>query len=99
MKKIHPLGKAPIITIAAPGAAESIVLAETGPMVEYIIDHFGKHLVPKRWQEGKEGQICGETESWLRNRYFMHYAEGSFMSFQVVALIMGSEHAHPLTGI
>lgn len=89
MKKIHPLGKAPVISIEAPGAAKPIVLAETAAIVEYLIDYYGKELVPKRYQEGKDGQIGGESESWLRNRYFMHYAEGSLFPILMVGIIIG----------
>ncbi|KAL8931522.1 MAG: hypothetical protein Q9211_006900 [Gyalolechia sp. 1 TL-2023] len=87
LKKIHPLGKAPLISIQAEGAAEPIVLAESGLITEYLIDHFGPWLAPKRWQEGKENQVQGETEEWLRYRYFMHYTEGTIMPYMVFALL------------
>lgn len=87
LKKIHPLGKSPLISVQAPGAAEPIVLAESGLIIEYLVDHFGPSLAPKRWQEGKEKQVQGETEEWLRYRYFLHYAEGSLMPYLVTALL------------
>ncbi|KAL8992431.1 MAG: hypothetical protein Q9188_007585 [Gyalolechia gomerana] len=87
-KKIHPLGKAPLVTVQAEGAAEPIVLAESGPIAEYLIDHFGSSLAPKRWQEGKENQVQDETEEYLRYRYFMHYTEGTIMPYLVTALLL-----------
>lgn len=90
-KKIHPLGKAPLVTVQAEGAAEPIVLAESGPIAEYLIDHFGSSLAPKRWQEGKENQVQGETEEYLRYRYFMHYTEGTIMPYLVTALLLKSK--------
>ncbi|KAI4189204.1 MAG: hypothetical protein L6R41_001647 [Letrouitia leprolyta] len=87
-KKIHPLGKAPLLTIQAEGASEPIVLAESGPIAEYLIDHFGPSLAPAQWQEGKENQVQGETEEWLRYRYFMHYTEGTLMPYLVTALLL-----------
>ncbi len=50
-------------------------------------DHFGRSLVPTRFREGKEGQIGGETESWLRYRHYMHYAEGSIFPPLLVAIL------------
>ncbi|KAE8451301.1 hypothetical protein EG329_004466 [Mollisiaceae sp. DMI_Dod_QoI] len=89
LKKVHPLGKSPIISIEAPGSPQPVVIAESAFVVEYLLDHFsnGSTLLPKRYKEGQEGKIGGETEEWLRFRYFMHYAEGSLMSFMLVALI------------
>lgn len=91
LKQIHPLGKSPIVSILPPGATEPMVMAESGPILEYFLDHFGgaeAALIPKRYIDGKEGQLGGETESWMRYRYYMHYAEGSLMSPIQVQLIM-----------
>ncbi|KAI4112297.1 MAG: hypothetical protein LQ338_008328 [Usnochroma carphineum] len=88
LKKVHPLGKSPLVSVQAEGAAEPIVLAESGLITEYLIDHFGPSLAPKRWQEGKENQVQGETEEWLRYRYLMHYAEGTLMPLLVIFLLL-----------
>jgi glutathione S-transferase len=91
LKKIHPLGKAPIIGITPENATEPIILAESGTIIEYLCEHFGKWLIPKRWVEGKEDRVGGETEEWMRYRYFMHYAEGSLMPNLLVGLIVDSK--------
>lgn len=94
LKKVHQLGKSPVITIEHENLKEPMVLAESGLIVEYLSEHFGgeeKGVIPKRWKEGKEGQIAGESDEWLRYRYFMHYAEGSLMSLLLLGLIMGRE--------
>ncbi|KAK4575095.1 bifunctional glutathione transferase/peroxidase [Recurvomyces mirabilis] len=91
LKKIHPLGKSPVITVETSKTPQPIVLAETGLITEYVCDYFAPHLVPKRYQEGKEGQIGGETEEWIRNRFFMHYAEGSLMGLLLICLIIDRE--------
>ncbi|KAI9797353.1 MAG: hypothetical protein M1833_005533 [Piccolia ochrophora] len=88
LKEVHPLGKSPLITINAPGLSQPMVLAESGHIVEYLTEHFGTWLAPKQWQEGKEGQIGGETEEWLRHRFYMHYTEGSLMIYLVMALVV-----------
>jgi len=67
------------------------VLAESAAICEYLCDHFAPHLVPTRWREGCEGKVGGETEQWLRYRFYMHYAEGSLMSLLMIAMFMGSE--------
>jgi glutathione S-transferase len=79
------------VTIAAPSLSEPVVLAESAAICEYLCDHFAPHLVPTRWREGCEGKVGGETEQWLRYRFYMHYAEGSLMSLLMIAMFMGSK--------
>jgi glutathione S-transferase len=71
------------------------VLAESAAICEYLCDHFAPHLVPTRWREGCEGKVGGETEQWLRYRFYMHYAEGSLMSLLMIAMFMGSKFSLP----
>ncbi|KAJ5167539.1 uncharacterized protein N7482_006320 [Penicillium canariense] len=90
LKQVHQLGKSPIITIEAPGTEKPLVLAESGAIIEYLCDHFSSGqptLVPERYQAGREGQVGGEREEWMRYRYFMHYAEGSLMPYLVMSLV------------
>lgn len=71
-----------------------MVLAESGAIVEYLCDHFSKArptLVPERYLAGREGQVGGEREEWMRYRYFMHYAEGTLMPFLVMTLVNDSK--------
>ncbi|PYH87814.1 glutathione S-transferase [Aspergillus ellipticus CBS 707.79] len=99
LKQIHPLGKSPIISILPPGEPEPMILAESGPIIEYFLDHFGggeRGLIPGRYVAGKEGMLGGETQSWMRYRYFMHYAEGSLMSPVQVWLIMNAVKNAPV---
>lgn len=91
LKAVHPLGKSPLVTVAAPSLEKPIVLAESAAICEYLCDHFAPHLVPTRYREGFEGKVGGETEQWLRYRFYMHYAEGSLMSLLTVAMIMDSK--------
>lgn len=90
LKEVHPLGKAPVVSIESENTPKPIILAESGLITEYLIDHFAPHLAPKRYAEGKDGQIGGETESWLRYRYYLHYAEGSLMPYLIVSLLVNS---------
>ncbi|KAK2594537.1 bifunctional glutathione transferase/peroxidase [Conoideocrella luteorostrata] len=91
LEKVHALGKSPIISITPTGKdAKPIILAESGFIAQYLLDHTseGQNLMPKKWQDGKENTIAGETEDWLRYAYYMHYAEGSLMPYLVFALVI-----------
>lgn len=66
LKAIHPLGKSPCVTIRPANSEKEIVIAESETIMEYICDHFGKELVPKRYPEGQEGVLGAETEEWMR---------------------------------
>jgi glutathione S-transferase len=93
LKDVHPLGKSPVITVETAASEKPLVIAESAAIVEYLCDYYGKWLVPKRYREGKEDQIGGESERWLRYRFFMHYAEGSIMPLMLMALIVSSMNA------
>ncbi|TIA49410.1 hypothetical protein D6C83_04882 [Aureobasidium pullulans] len=86
LKKVHPLGKSPVVGITAPGRTDPLILAESGFITEYLTEHFAPHLAPKRYEDGKEGPGL-ETEEWIRYHFFLHYAEGSLMALMVTNLI------------
>jgi glutathione S-transferase len=76
LRKVHPLGKAPIIEdLDVPVPARVIV--ETGAIVEYLV---GK--------AGRLGQPMAQDAA-LRYRHFLHYAEGSMMPVLFVRLVLG----------
>jgi glutathione S-transferase len=71
LRKIHPLGKSPVITDG------DATLAESGAIIEYLVETHGKGtLVP-----------ATGTPAYRDYRYFMHYAEGSLMPFLVMKLV------------
>ncbi|KAJ7184458.1 hypothetical protein C8R46DRAFT_460964 [Mycena filopes] len=81
LKAVHSLGKSPTITI------DGRAIAESSFIIEYLCDHFGPHLIPTKWKPGKEGELDGETDEWMRFRYFMHYCEGSLMAMMALSLV------------
>ncbi|KAI1423579.1 putative glutathione S-transferase [Xylaria sp. FL1777] len=92
LKKIHPLGKSPLVSVTAPGpSSEPIILAESGFITQYLSEHFGHQttMMPKRWKDGQENKVGGETEEWLRWQYTLHFVEGSFMSTLMMAVVIG----------
>lgn len=72
---VHPLGKSPVITDDASGSGQ--VIAESGNIVEYLIEAYGHQFVPER-----------NTDDWMSYRYWMHFAEGSVAATMVTSLIM-----------
>ncbi|CAM4204061.1 glutathione S-transferase family protein [Palleronia rufa] len=72
LKSVHPLGKSPVIVDEDAG----LTLAETGAIVEYLVDKAGA-LGP-----GDDPQTA------RRYRFWLHYAEGSLMPPLLVRLVL-----------
>lgn len=72
LKRIHPLGKSPVIEDG------SLAIAETGTIVDYIIQTYGPHLRP-----------APDSPLYWRYRYWLDYAEGSAMPPLLMKLILG----------
>ncbi len=72
LRQIHPLGKAPIIT------DDDITVAETGAIIEYLVDAHG---------DGRLRPSAG-TPEWRQYTYWLHYAEGTLMPYMVFSLVM-----------
>ena len=70
LAEIHPLGRAPVVTIG------DQVLAESGAIIEYIVEQYGPHLCPT------------DPKPRQDYRFWMHYAEGSLMPPLLVRLIL-----------
>jgi glutathione S-transferase len=70
LKKVHPLGKSPVLEDG------KRVIAESGAEVEYVIDTYGK---------GRMKPKAGSDDYW-RYVEWMHYAEGSAMLPLLLAL-------------
>lgn len=71
LTRVHPLGKSPVIEDGAQ------VVAETGAIIEYLVEREGGRLGPP-----------ANRESALRYRHFLHYAEGSLMPVLLVLLVV-----------
>lgn len=73
LKKIHPLGKSPVLQDG------DLVLAESGAIIEYLQETYDEQqrLKPE------------DVQSRQQYRYWMHYAEGSLMPLLVMKLIFG----------
>jgi glutathione S-transferase len=71
LRTVHPLGKSPVVT------DDDTVVAETGAIVEYLLDRFG---------EGRLRPAAG-TPEFLRYTYWLHMAEGTAMPLLVMTLV------------
>ena len=72
LRRVHPLGKSPLIE------DEGRIVAETGAIVEYLVDKADGRLGPPAKRDDR-----------LRYRHFLHYAEGSMMPPWLAMLIVG----------
>ncbi|KAJ4991796.1 putative glutathione s-transferase [Stagonosporopsis vannaccii] len=96
LKKFHPLGRSPTIGITPAGSDKEIIVTESETIIDYISDHFGPRMIPQRYPAGKEGQLGAETEQWMRHKFLMDYAEGSFLTPLVVSLITSGIRSAPV---
>jgi glutathione S-transferase len=71
LPRVHPLGKSPMIE------DEGRVIAETGAIVEYLVEKADGRLGPP-----------ANREAVLRYRHFLHYAEGSMMPPLLAILVV-----------
>lgn len=71
LKRVHPLGKSPVIT------DDGRTLAESGAIIEYLVDGYGA---------GRLAPPVG-SEHRLRYTYWLHYAEGSAMPPLLLKLV------------
>ncbi|MFX7922460.1 glutathione S-transferase, partial [Acinetobacter baumannii] len=62
LKRVHPLGKSPVIEDSDDGR----VVAETGAIIDYIVEKADGRFGPPP-----------HRDAVLRYRQFLHYAEGS----------------------
>ena len=79
LKKIHPTGKSPIIEHGGN------VIAETGAILEYLVEHHGGALAP-----------APNTQDYLRYKYWVHAAEGSYAAPLVLMLMLNRMETAPM---
>ncbi|WP_339745336.1 glutathione S-transferase [uncultured Maricaulis sp.] len=75
---IHPLGKSPVITDG------DVTVAESGAIVEYLVDTYGPALKPE-----------AGSEAYRRYVYWLHFSEGSLMPPLLMKLLMNQIKAAP----
>lgn len=73
LKRVHPLGKSPVIEDSDDGR----IVAETGAIVEYLVEK----------ADGRLGAPAHRDDA-LRYRFWLHYAEGSMMPPLLIKLVL-----------
>ena len=77
LRNIHPLGKSPVITDDSSG--EKILIAESGAIVEYLLQNYGKNsslIIPETGSQQERDYL-----------YWLHFSEGSLMPLLLLRLI------------
>jgi glutathione S-transferase len=74
LRKVHPLGKSPVITDG------DVTVAESGAIIEYLIERYGN---------GRLAPPIGSPER-MRWRYWLHFAEGSAMPPLLLKLVFST---------
>jgi glutathione S-transferase len=80
LKRIHPLGKSPVIQDSDFGGSDGSggqAIAETGAIIEYLVEK----------ADGRLGAPA-HREAALRYRFWLHYAEGSMMPPLLLKLVL-----------
>ena len=78
LRAIHPLGKSPVIEDDEANDGNGRTLAETGAIIEYLVEKADGRLGPP-----------AHRDDVLRYRHFLHYAEGSMMPPLLLKLALG----------
>jgi glutathione S-transferase len=81
--KVHPLGKSPVITDDS--GKTQITVAESGSIIEYLANKYGKDMIPRK-----------NTESNRQYTYWLHFAEGSLMPQLLLKLIFDKVKTAPM---
>jgi glutathione S-transferase len=80
LRRVHPLGKSPVITDG------DLTLAESGVIIDYLARKYGGgRLVP-----------AADTPAQLRYNYWLHYAEGSAMPPLLLKLVFDRLERSPV---
>ncbi len=82
LKKIHPLGKSPVIT----DSSNDVTVAESGAIIDYLASTYGKgSMLPDPTQA-----------AYRQYQYWLHYAEGSLMPPLLMNLIFSKMKNSPM---
>ncbi len=86
LRKVHPLGKSPVIT------DQGDTFAESGAILEYLVEVYGANTTG----DLAHLQPAVGTPEHRRCRFWMHYAEGSLMNWLVMKLVFASIPRQPM---
>ena len=77
---VHALGKSPVIS------DDGKTIAESGAIIEYLLETYDRQrLLP-----------TAGSDAYLRYKYWLHFAEGTFMPYMVFSLVVGRIETAPM---
>ena len=80
LKKIHPLGKSPVITDG------DITVAESGAIIEYLVQNYAQ----------EKFKTMPESEAHRQYLYWLHFAEGTLMPQLLLKIIFEKIEKAPM---
>lgn len=80
LRKIHPLGKSPVIT------NDNITVAESGAIIEYLVGKYGNGLLA----------VNNDEDQLRAYQYWLHFAEGSLMPPLLLKLVFDKVRKSPM---
>ena len=90
LKKVHPLGKAPVLIDG------ELRLAESGAIVDYLAQRYGSSCSTDKSQPHNKLLPDKDSAAWWDYVYWLHYAEGSLMPPLVMRLIFSKIQTAPV---
>lgn len=90
LKKVHPLGKAPVLIDG------ELKLAESGAIVDYLAQRYGSSFAKDKLPPDNKLLPDKDSAAWWDYVYWLHYAEGSLMPPLVMRLVFDKVQAAPV---
>lgn len=80
LRKIHPLGKSPVMT------NDDTTVAESGAIIEYLVGKYGNGLLA----------VNNDEDQLRAYQYWLHFAEGSLMPPLLLKLVFDKVRKSPM---
>ncbi|SCU82301.1 LAME_0C00540g1_1 [Lachancea meyersii CBS 8951] len=86
LKKVHPLGRSPLIELEDRETGKKKILAESGYIFQYVLQHFDKSNILS----------FSSTDSEEKVDYFLHYVEGSLQPPLMIEFLLSMVKKAPI---
>ncbi|KAM3163144.1 Gtt1p [Lachancea thermotolerans] len=86
LKKIHPLGRSPLVEIEDKETGKKKILAESGFIFQYVLQHFDNSKL-----------LSNDNSDMAENiQYYLHYVEGSLQPPLMIEFILSMAKSAPI---
>ncbi|CDH12252.1 probable Glutathione S-transferase 1 [Zygosaccharomyces bailii ISA1307] len=86
LKKIHPLGRSPLLEVEDRQTGKKKILAESGYIFQYVLQHFDKSGSLNNQDPDKAEEI----------QYYLHYVEGSLQPPLMIEFVLSMVKKAPI---